>query len=90
MPSIIKSFVDSFEKSFCKDCGKDTNEISDMEIDVVNEKTSFWIVEEISNWTDEKKVQFTHEVKDIVEYNCEHLATMSHPEVKHFEEKYGN
>ena len=48
------------------------------------------IVEEISNWTDEKKVQFTHEVKDIVEYNCEHLATMSHPEVKHFEEKYGN
>ena len=48
------------------------------------------IVEDISNWTDEKKVQFTHEVKDIVEYNCEHLATMSHPEVKHFEEKYGN
>ena len=48
------------------------------------------IVEDISNWTDEKKVQFTHEVKDIVEYNCEHSATMSHLEVKHFEEKYGN
>lgn len=48
------------------------------------------IVEEITNWSDEKKVQFTHEVKDIVEFNCEHLATMSHPEVKHFEEKYGN
>ena len=48
------------------------------------------IVEEIASWTNEKKVQFTHDVKDIVEYNCEHLATMFHPEVKRFEEKYGN
>jgi|TARA_B110000977_G_C11020047_1_gene470914 hypothetical protein len=42
---IGESFVDSFEKSFCKDCGKDTNEISDMEIDVVNEKTGEVITE---------------------------------------------
>ena len=48
------------------------------------------LVEEIANWSAEKKVQFTHEVKDIVEFNCEHLATMSHPEITAFEEKYGN
>jgi hypothetical protein len=48
------------------------------------------LVEEISNWTPEKKVQFTYEVKDIVEYNCEHLDTMIDPEIINFEEKYGN
>jgi hypothetical protein len=48
------------------------------------------LVEEIASWSAEKKIQFTHEVKDIVEFNCEHLATMSHPEITAFEEKYGN
>ena len=48
------------------------------------------IVEEITNWSTEKKIQFTHEVKDIVEFNCEHLAAMSHPEIAQIEEKYGN
>jgi hypothetical protein len=48
------------------------------------------LVEEIANWSSKKKIQFTYEVTDTVEFNCEHLATMSHLEVKNFEEKYGN
>ena len=48
------------------------------------------LVKDISNWSLQKKIDFSYEVKDIVEYNAEHLRTMQHIEITKFEEKYGN
>ena len=48
------------------------------------------IVEQISQWTNEQKIKFTYEVKDIVDYNANHLVNMENKEITIFEEKYGN
>ena len=48
------------------------------------------LVEEIASWSNEKKLEFSHAVKDIVEYNSKHFATMEHIELEQFKEKYGN
>lgn len=48
------------------------------------------LIEKISKWPEIKLVELTHNIKDIVEYNRNHLATMSDPEVSAFVNKYGN
>lgn len=48
------------------------------------------LVEEISAWSAEEKINFSYAVKDIVEYNCKHFATMEHIELENFKNKYGN
>jgi hypothetical protein len=47
------------------------------------------IVEEISKWNDECKIKFSYEVKDIIEYNFNHLYTMRDTELDNFVEIYG-
>jgi hypothetical protein len=47
------------------------------------------IVETIANWSPEKKLQFTHDVADIVNYNYTHMLTMPNKELDCFLEKYG-
>jgi hypothetical protein len=53
-------------------------------------KTIIKIVQDIAAWSNDKKIQFSHSVKDIVEYNCKHFATMEHVELENFRNKYGN
>lgn len=48
------------------------------------------LVKEISSWSSDRKIQFSHDVKDIVEYNADHLRNMKNIEISRFEEKYGN
>lgn len=47
------------------------------------------IVEQISNWSSEEKIKFSHSVKEILEYNLNQLNTMSNKEIDKFTEKYG-
>ena len=47
------------------------------------------IIDEIANWSEEQKISFTNKVKDIIEYNFNHLCTMKDFEMEQFIEKYG-
>jgi len=47
------------------------------------------IVEEISNWPEQKKIDFSYKVKGILEYNLTRLNTMNDLEIDKFVEKYG-
>ena len=47
------------------------------------------IVEQISNWSDKERIDFSYAVKDIVEYNFNHLYTMKDLELDYLVEKYG-
>ena len=50
----------------------------------------FKLINEISNWSQEQKIQLTKDVKSILDYNCKHFDTMKHQELEHFKEQYGN
>jgi hypothetical protein len=47
------------------------------------------IVEEISNWAEQKKIDFSYKIKGILEYNLNRLNTMNNLEIDKFVEKYG-
>jgi hypothetical protein len=47
------------------------------------------LVRSISNWSNEKKIEFEGQVKSILEYNREHLRTIKNNEMEIFLEKYG-
>jgi len=50
----------------------------------------FDLIENISKWSDEKKLEFSHQVKEIVEYNANHLQNIKNVEIDAIVEKYGN
>ena len=56
---------------------------------VVRFNKIFDLVESISKWSDEKKLEFSHQVKDIVEYNANHLQNIENVEIDAIVEKYG-
>ena len=47
------------------------------------------IVEEISNWSEQKKIEFSYKIKELLEYNLNRLNTMNDLEIDKFVEKYG-
>jgi hypothetical protein len=47
------------------------------------------VVKFIARWTEEQRIEFTHKIKDIVEYNVKHLNTMPNKEIDNLVEKYG-
>jgi hypothetical protein len=47
------------------------------------------IVEEISNWSEQKKIEFSYKIKESLEYNLNRLNTMNNLEIDKFVEKYG-
>jgi hypothetical protein len=66
------------------------NEAYDLELD---DKKRFAmimsLIESISKWSEEEKIEFTFKVKDIVDYNVVHLNTMQDKEITNLIEKYG-
>ena len=56
---------------------------------VVRFNKIFDLVESISKWSDKKKLEFSHQVKEIVEYNAAHLYNMQNIEIDKIVEKYG-
>jgi hypothetical protein len=44
----------------------------------------------ISEWSSERKIEFTHEVKEIVDYNYNHFINGRLVELDRWIEKYGN
>ncbi len=73
-------------KTFSEFWNEDYDLIQDNEIRML---AVLKIVEEVANWSEEKKIDFTNNVKDIVEYNFNHLRTMKDFEMEQFVEKYG-
>jgi predicted XRE-type DNA-binding protein len=66
------------------------DESYDLEKDHVKRLTMIMnLVESISNWPEEQRIQFSHAVVDILEHNQHHLRTMPNVEMDHFMEKYG-
>lgn len=66
------------------------NEEYDLEVN--NEKRMLMIfdaVDIISKWTVDEQIKFSHDVKEIVEYNVRHLNTLPNKEIDKFVEKYG-
>jgi len=47
------------------------------------------VIESIAKWTEEQRIEFTVKVKDIVDYNVNHLNTMQNIEIDNLVEKYG-
>lgn len=47
------------------------------------------VIESIAKWTEEQRIEFTVKVKDIVDYNVNHLNTMEDIEIDNLVEKYG-
>jgi len=47
------------------------------------------VIKFIASWTEAQRIEFTHKIKDIVEYNVNHLNSMSDIEIDNFVEKYG-
>ena len=66
------------------------DESYDLEVDDKKRFTMIMsLIESISKWTEEEKTQFTFKVKDVVDYNVEHLNTMQDIEIDNLIEKYG-
>jgi hypothetical protein len=66
------------------------NEEYDLEVN--NEKRMlmiFDVIDVISKWTIDEQIKFSHDVKEIVEYNVRHLNTLPNKEIEEFTEKYG-
>jgi hypothetical protein len=74
----FKTFGDFWDESY--DLEKDDVKRFTMAMDVI---------ENISAWTEEQRIEFTYKVKDIVEYNVKHLNSMPNSEIDNFVEKYG-
>jgi hypothetical protein len=47
------------------------------------------VIKFIDSWTEAQRIEFTHKIKDIVEYNVNHLTSMPDIEIDNFVEKYG-
>jgi hypothetical protein len=74
----FKTFNDFWDESY--------DQLSDID----RMKRIFETVNSISKWNKDRKIKFTEQVKDIVEYNFNHLCTMRDLELDNFRNKYGN
>ena len=75
----FKTFSDFWDESY------------DFEVDsVLRLKKIINLCEKISQWSQEEKLQFTHNVKEIVEYNYNHFLRGNVPTFDTWTEKYGN
>lgn len=66
------------------------DESYDTETDhVIRFNKIFDLIESISKWSDKKKIQFSYQVKEILEYNAAHLYNIKNIELDKIVEKYG-
>lgn len=73
-----------------KTFGEFWDESYDLEKDDVNRFTMVMsVIESIASWPEHVTIDFTYAVKDIVEYNLNHLNSMPNKEIDDFVEKYG-
>jgi hypothetical protein len=47
------------------------------------------VIKFIASWTEAQRIEFTYKIKDIVEYNVNHLNSIPNIEIDNFVEKYG-
>ena len=66
------------------------DESYDLEIDhKIRFEKIMSVIKFIASWTEEQQIEFTYKIKDIVEYNVNHLNTMQDTEINNLVEKYG-
>jgi hypothetical protein len=53
-------------------------------------KENLDLIEKIANWSQEKKLQFTHDVAQLVNFNFNYLNIIDNMEARTFIEKYGS
>ena len=85
-PSSLKHIQDMGFKTF----SEFWDESYDLETDhKIRFEKIMSVVKFIASWTEEQRIEFTHKIKDIVEYNVKHLNTMPNKEIDNLVEKYG-
>lgn len=85
-PGSLKHIKDMGFKTF----DKYWDESYDLELDATARMLKIYnIVDQIAAWDESKQLEFSHSIKDIVEYNVRHLNTISNTEVENFTNKYG-
>ena len=85
-PSSLKHIQDMGFKTF----SEFWDESYDLETDhKIRFEKIMSVVKFIARWTEEQRIEFTHKIKDIVEYNVKHLNTMPNKEIDNLVEKYG-
>jgi hypothetical protein len=47
------------------------------------------VIKFIASWSEAQRIEFTHRVKDLLEYNVNHLNTMKNIEIENLVKKYG-
>jgi hypothetical protein len=73
-----------------KTFGEFWDETYDLELDDKQRFNNIMsVIESIATWTEQQRIEFTVKVKDIVDYNVNHLNTMQDIEIDNLVEKYG-
>lgn len=92
-PFIMMGAVNSLKH--IKDMGfKTFDKYWDESYDSIKDPTArmlkiYELVDQIAAWDSAKQLEFSHSIKDIVEFNAKHLASMPNIEVDNFVNKYG-
>ena len=85
-PSSLKHIQDMGFKTF----SEFWDESYDLELDhKLRFEKIMSVIKFIASWTEEQQIEFTHKIKDTVEYNVKHLNTMQDTEIDNLVEKYG-
>ncbi len=85
-PGSLKHIKDMGFKTF----DKYWDESYDLELDATARMLKIYnIVDQIAAWDEAKQFEFSHSIKDIVEFNVRHLNTIQNIEVENFTNKYG-
>ena len=74
----FKTFGDFWDESY------DTETDHKIRFDKIIE-----VLKYIASWSEEQRIDFTYKVKNILEYNVNHLNTMANIEIEQLVEKYG-
>jgi hypothetical protein len=85
-PSSLKHIQDMGFKTF----SEFWDESYDLELDhKLRFEKIMSVIKFIASWSEEQRIEFTHNIKDTVEYNVKHLNTMQDTEIDNLVEKYG-
>lgn len=85
-PNSLRHIKDMGFKTFDKWWDESYDEIFDH---ITRFKKLLDIIQMISRWSEEQLIQFTFEVKPILDFNAHHLNTMQDQEIVDFTNKYG-
>lgn len=85
-PGSLKHVQDMGFKTF----GAFWDESYDLELDhALRFEKIMAVIKFVASWTETQRIEFTHNIKDLLEYNVNHLDTIQNTEIDNLVEKYG-